>query len=109
MEYRPETWVSFYDVTITICAWYAYYVDFLKNLVVVFTDAIIDIITLLKIQKMRKQYRNGKRSENYTKKETDFLKQVKQSIIAPTLSFKITDSRSGSLLFDVLYFLLDGS
>ncbi|CCD83394.2 G-protein coupled receptors family 1 profile domain-containing protein [Caenorhabditis elegans] len=76
LEYRPETWVSFYDVTITICAWYAYYVDFLKNLVVVFTDAIIDIITLLKIQKMRKQYRNGKRSENYTKKETDFLKQT---------------------------------
>ncbi|CAL2045560.1 unnamed protein product [Caenorhabditis brenneri] len=76
LEYDPTTWVSFYDVTIPICAWYAYYADFLKNLVVVFSDAFIDIITLLKVQKMRKQFRDGKRTENYTKKETDFLKQT---------------------------------
>uniref|UniRef100_A0A1I7U6T3 7TM_GPCR_Srx domain-containing protein n=2 Tax=Caenorhabditis tropicalis TaxID=1561998 RepID=A0A1I7U6T3_9PELO len=76
LEYNPNTWVSFYDVTIPICRWYAFYADFLKNLILVFTDTIIDVITLLKVQKMRKQFRDGKRSENYTKKEMDFLKQT---------------------------------
>ncbi|KAF1751500.1 hypothetical protein GCK72_018054 [Caenorhabditis remanei] len=43
LEYDPTTWVAFYDVTIPVCGWYAYYADFLKNVVVVLADAIIDI------------------------------------------------------------------
>ena len=80
LEYDPTTWVAFYDVTIPVCGWYAYYADFLKNVVVVLADAIIDIVTLLKVQKMRRQFRDGKRADNYTKKETDFLKQVPKQI-----------------------------
>uniref|UniRef100_A0A8R1DTL3 7TM_GPCR_Srx domain-containing protein n=1 Tax=Caenorhabditis japonica TaxID=281687 RepID=A0A8R1DTL3_CAEJA len=52
------------------------YGDFLKNLVLVFTNAAIDIVALIKVQRIRKQFRSGKRSEYYTKKETNFLKQT---------------------------------
>ncbi|CAI2353241.1 unnamed protein product [Caenorhabditis sp. 36 PRJEB53466] len=76
LEYNPITWVSFYDVTVPVCAWYAIYGDFMKNLILVFVDFLIDIITLVKVQKIRRQFRSGKRADNYTKKETDFLKQT---------------------------------
>ncbi|CAP36389.2 Protein CBG19085 [Caenorhabditis briggsae] len=76
LEYNPVTWVSFYDTTIPVCGFYAIYLDFMKNMIVVSADFIIDVVTILKVQKMRKKFREGKRSENYTKKEADFLKQT---------------------------------
>ncbi|CAO4380254.1 unnamed protein product [Caenorhabditis nigoni] len=76
LEYNPVTWVSFYDTTIPVCGFYAIYLDFMKNMIVVSADFIIDVVTILKVQKLRKKFREGKSSENYTKKEADFLKQT---------------------------------
>ncbi|PIC27879.1 hypothetical protein B9Z55_019992 [Caenorhabditis nigoni] len=76
LEYNPVTWVSFYDTTIPVCGFYAIYLDFMKNMIVVSADFIIDVVTILKVQKLRKKFREGKSSENYIKKEADFLKQT---------------------------------
>lgn len=83
IDYNSETWVAFYDVTIPICTWYFIYGDFFKNLSLV--DFTIDIVTLGRVQRMKRPFRSGRRSENYTKNKQPRL-----------------------LLLDRLLFLLDG-
>uniref|UniRef100_A0A8R1DPM7 7TM GPCR serpentine receptor class x (Srx) domain-containing protein n=1 Tax=Caenorhabditis japonica TaxID=281687 RepID=A0A8R1DPM7_CAEJA len=74
--YDSEYWTFTNASTFPVCQFFSMYVDFAKNSIFVLICVTVDVITLIRVMKMRRFLRKQKRAEVYSKKDADFMKQT---------------------------------